>query len=95
MNDWGRAGARGRTPSAKGVMYVTKHDPTIAAIKNARVIEKYMESGSMKDIRVSNPVFNNLRQNVRRQRTRANRVRLKGERSLTISGQRKQDGHCH
>jgi len=73
--EWARNGAKGKSPSSNNIIMVTKHDPTIAAIKNARHIEKYMEAGSMKDIRVSNPVFNNLRQNVRKQRTRANKVR--------------------
>eukprot|EP01118_Nematostelium_gracile_P019881 TRINITY_DN940_c0_g1_i1.p1 TRINITY_DN940_c0_g1~~TRINITY_DN940_c0_g1_i1.p1 ORF type:complete len:412 (+),score=122.21 TRINITY_DN940_c0_g1_i1:72-1238(+) len=54
---------------------ITKHDPTIDGHKNAASVERMMDSGNMKNVKLSNRVFNSLVQDSRKQQGHTNRVR--------------------
>eukprot|EP01119_Soliformovum_irregulare_P016310 TRINITY_DN4700_c0_g1_i1.p1 TRINITY_DN4700_c0_g1~~TRINITY_DN4700_c0_g1_i1.p1 ORF type:complete len:584 (+),score=182.04 TRINITY_DN4700_c0_g1_i1:145-1752(+) len=65
----------GRSPVRDAPVLVTKHDLAMAARKNADNVEKIIQSGSMENVNVSNPVYNSLAQESRRQQSRENQIR--------------------
>lgn len=54
---------------------ITKHDPEIAAVKNAQRLERMMDAGNMKELKVSTAVFNDLVQQSRKLSGHMTRVR--------------------
>jgi hypothetical protein len=54
---------------------VSKHDPTLSGIQNAEKLEKSVSSGDMEKLLLSNPVFNKLKEEVKRTEVHQNKVR--------------------
>lgn len=58
-----------------GRQIVTKHDSYISGLKNASSVEQMPHSGNLKDVVISNPVYNSLREGSKRIETHQVRVR--------------------
>lgn len=54
----------GRVPARE---IITKHDPLLAGVKNAHAAERMLDSGNLKNIKLSTPVFNALVHHTRKQ----------------------------
>jgi hypothetical protein len=63
----------GRQPK----VIITKHDPKLSGMKNAQSLERTLDSGNMRNLKISNPVFNSLKENAKKLQVKFRSLTLK------------------